>query len=295
MKNGMKNYLGGWRKPQLILLDHGLYKELDYHTRINYAALWKALVYSDANGIKDKCVKLGAGDDLYALFAGILTMRPWNKVIDPSVDHLVVNVRFRYRSVTGNTTVPVATGIPVPNGPEFGTDSVAGPVRPGSTPATNWPVWNNLKIRYSDSGIPVVLVPAKNSGKAVPVSVPAKPVRQYWFRSVATLGFYCMYASQYFSQITELLRRLPRVILLMLKTNDCLRAVNGSLIKRPSLESFLIIGRVSSEAVLESLLSQKKSLLSWINFWVQKILLKGRLCIMHIALWLLQLQKTLTL
>lgn len=39
-----------------------------------------------------------------------------------------------------------------------------------------------------------------------------------------------MYASQYFPQITELLRRLPRVILLMLKTNDCLRAVNGSLV-----------------------------------------------------------------
>lgn len=35
-------------------------------------------------------MKLGAGDDLYALFAGILTMRPWNRVIDPSVDHLVV-------------------------------------------------------------------------------------------------------------------------------------------------------------------------------------------------------------
>lgn len=102
----------------MILLDHGLYKELDYNTRINYASLWKvncislisciysrwftrsinitmwhllqALVYSDANGIKENCVKLGAGDDLYALFAGILTMRPWNKVIDPSVDHLVV-------------------------------------------------------------------------------------------------------------------------------------------------------------------------------------------------------------
>ncbi|MCE3215479.1 hypothetical protein HAX54_002553 [Datura stramonium] len=71
-------------------LDHGLYKELSYNTRINYAALWKALVYSDADGIKENCVKLGAGDDLYALFAGILTMRPWNKVIDPSVDHLVV-------------------------------------------------------------------------------------------------------------------------------------------------------------------------------------------------------------
>lgn len=39
-----------------------------------------------------------------------------------------------------------------------------------------------------------------------------------------------MYASQYFPQITELLRRLPRVILLMLKTNDCLRAVNRALV-----------------------------------------------------------------
>ncbi|CAN4117987.1 unnamed protein product [Withania somnifera] len=195
----------GRRKPQLILLDHGLYKELDYNTRINYAALWKALVYSDADGIKENCVKLGAGDDLYALFAGILTMRPWNKVIDPSVDHLVVK----------------------------GTDSDRSELQ--------------------------------------------------------------MYASQYFQQITELLRRLPRVILLMLKTNDCLRAVNGSLIQRPSPESFLIIGRISSEAVLESMLAQKRSLLSWISFWVQKILLEGRLCIMHIAVWLLQFQKALTL
>lgn len=31
----------GRRKPQLILLDHGLYKNLDFATRTNYAALWK--------------------------------------------------------------------------------------------------------------------------------------------------------------------------------------------------------------------------------------------------------------
>lgn len=35
-------------------------------------------------------MKLGAGEDLYALFAGILTMRPWNRVINPAVDHLVI-------------------------------------------------------------------------------------------------------------------------------------------------------------------------------------------------------------
>lgn len=35
-------------------------------------------------------MKLGAGDDLYRLFAGILTMRPWDRVIDPAVDHLEI-------------------------------------------------------------------------------------------------------------------------------------------------------------------------------------------------------------
>lgn len=35
----------GKRKPQLILLDHGLYRELNFHMRINYAALWKVHRY----------------------------------------------------------------------------------------------------------------------------------------------------------------------------------------------------------------------------------------------------------
>lgn len=105
----------------MVLLDHGLYKELDDSIRITYASLWKVLcdnvpnfiiqnlghiyslssfidtilwsqglVFSDAKVIKENSMKLGAGDDLYALFAGILTMRPWNRVIDSSVDHLVV-------------------------------------------------------------------------------------------------------------------------------------------------------------------------------------------------------------
>nr|CAB3493594.1 unnamed protein product [Digitaria exilis] len=130
----------GWKRPQLVLLDHGLYKELDYTTRISYASLWKALVFADAKAIKENSVKLGAGEDLHALFAGVLTMRPWQRVIDPSPDHLVLD-----RKTTD----------------------------------------------YSELQD---------------------------------------YASLYFSEISELLRRLPRVILLMLKTNDCLRAVNHALV-----------------------------------------------------------------
>ncbi|KAJ8443903.1 hypothetical protein Cgig2_032727 [Carnegiea gigantea] len=131
----------GTRRHQLVLLDHGLYKELDFSTRINYAALWKGLVFSYANAIKEYSAKLGAGDDLYALFAGILTMRLWNRVIDISVDHLVVQ---------------------------------------------------GTEIDRSELQ---------------------------------------MYASMYFLQISELLRRLPHVILLMLKTNDCLQAVNSTLLQ----------------------------------------------------------------
>lgn len=39
---------------------------------------------------KEICLKLGAGEDLYALCAWILTMRPWNRLIDPAVDHLAI-------------------------------------------------------------------------------------------------------------------------------------------------------------------------------------------------------------
>ncbi|GMP23386.1 hypothetical protein CsSME_00001011 [Camellia sinensis var. sinensis] len=204
LPQGKRSILGK-RKPQLVLLDHGLYKELDFPTRTNYAALWKALIFSDARGIKENCVKLGAGEDLYALFAGVLTMRPWNRVIDPAVDHLALQGDDNDRS--------------------------------------------ELQ----------------------------------------------MYASQYFLQISELLRRLPRVIILMLKTNDCLRAVNNSLLKGSSLETFLIIGRVSSEAVIETKLLQNKSSLWRIKLWLEEWLLEVRLFGMQVALWLLQLRKALTL
>ncbi|KAG4920235.1 hypothetical protein JHK86_049048 [Glycine max] len=197
-----KASIWGRRKPQLILLDHGLYKELDFQTRTNYASLWKALVFADANAIKEYSTKLGAGEDLYALFAGVLTMRPWNRVVDPSMDHLVIQ---------GNES-------------------------------------DRLKLQ--------------------------------------------MYASQYFHQISELLRRLPRVILLMLKTNDCLRAVNNSL--GSSLETFFVIGKVSSEAVIEAKMLQSKSLLTWLNIKLDKILLEVRLWGMQVALWLLQLRKSLS-
>ncbi|XP_071732769.1 putative ABC1 protein At2g40090 [Rutidosis leptorrhynchoides] len=196
-----KSSLFGRRKPQLVLLDHGLYKELDTYTRINYAALWKALVLADAKAIKENCMKFGSGEDMYTFFTSILTMKPWKKVIDPAVDHLAIHDQ------------------------------------------------SDLQI----------------------------------------------YGPEYFSQVTELLNRLPRVILLMMKTNDCLRSVNNALLQRPSLESFLIIGRVSSEAVIEDKFLRAKSLFSFLSVWLEDISLEARFIIMRLALWVLQFKKSLTL
>ncbi|KAH9329900.1 hypothetical protein KI387_002008, partial [Taxus chinensis] len=168
----------GKRKPQLILLDHGLYRVLDHSTREHYSKLWKALVFADVNGIRHHSIKLGAGEDLYVLFAGILTMRPWNKVVDPAIDHLHLN----------------------------GTDK------------------DRAELQ--------------------------------------------MYALQYFVQISELLKRLPRVILLLLKTNDCLRAVDHAL--GASVKTYIIIGRVSSAAVAEMQLSQKTSIWSSWSFFLMR-------------------------
>ncbi|KAK7843629.1 putative abc1 protein [Quercus suber] len=244
-----KRSILGKRKPQLIILDHGLYKELDFHTRANYAALWKALIFADAAAIKENCVKLGAGEDLYALFAGILTMRPWNKVVDPSVDHLVIK---------SNDTAIKENCVKLGAGEDlYALFAGILTMRP----------WNKVVDPSVDH-----LVIKSNDGDRSELQ---------------------MYASQYFPQISELLRRLPREILLMLKTNDCLRAVNSSLLQASSLQTFLIIGKVSSEAVIEAKSLQNKSLLCWLNVFLDEILLEVRFFGMQIALWLLQLRKSL--
>ena len=53
-----------WRKTKngdvkLILLDHGLYKQIDDDFRINYASLWKALLMADIGQIQKSCSNLG--------------------------------------------------------------------------------------------------------------------------------------------------------------------------------------------------------------------------------------------
>lgn len=64
---------------QLVLLDHGLYRHIDDKFREEYAGLWRALIFSDEEGIRRHSISMNAGD-AYPLFAGMLTQRPWKQV-----------------------------------------------------------------------------------------------------------------------------------------------------------------------------------------------------------------------
>lgn len=70
-----------------MLLDHGLYKELDDNLRKDYCRLWRALVTGDEPTIKLKCEKLGAGK-AFTLLAAMLTMRPWDDIVSDDMGRL---------------------------------------------------------------------------------------------------------------------------------------------------------------------------------------------------------------
>ncbi|KAF9579040.1 hypothetical protein BGW38_004876 [Lunasporangiospora selenospora] len=69
------------RNFEIILLDHGLYRELTPEFRLDYAKLWTSIIESNEEEIKYRAMKLG-GTDAYKLFSSILTGRDWSVVQD---------------------------------------------------------------------------------------------------------------------------------------------------------------------------------------------------------------------
>ncbi|WIA33107.1 hypothetical protein OEZ86_006260 [Tetradesmus obliquus] len=161
-------------QPQLVLLDHGLYRQIDDGFRREYAALWRALIFSDKAGIKQHAESMNAGD-AYPLFAAMLTMRPWDQIVDfdPQLEHL---------SLTSNKQEK---------------DMLRG------------------------------------------------------------------YAAIYAKQIGDLLLRMPRPLLLLLKTNDCLRSVDLSL--GAPINTFVITAKTCNRALAEMDMQQSPGVGSWLS------------------------------
>eukprot|EP00962_Isochrysis_galbana_P012768 scaffold3617_cov119-Isochrysis_galbana.AAC.4 len=66
--------------PQLVILDHGLYRDFDQSFVLSYARLWRAIVTADADGIRAEADWLGVGK-YYTLLAAMLTARPWSDIL----------------------------------------------------------------------------------------------------------------------------------------------------------------------------------------------------------------------
>jgi aarF domain-containing kinase len=125
-------------RAHVVLLDHGLYKELSPWLRHEYAKLWRALIFGDESAIRASATSMNVGEQ-YPLFAAMVTSKPWEDVLDPNLDSLRIDRSSEGRKRTGD------------------------------------------------------------------------------------------YAKQYMDDINTLLLRVPRDLLLLLKTADCLRSVDASL------------------------------------------------------------------
>eukprot|EP00879_Flechtneria_rotunda_P019542 GHRR01020529.1.p1 GENE.GHRR01020529.1~~GHRR01020529.1.p1 ORF type:complete len:166 (+),score=52.23 GHRR01020529.1:1075-1572(+) len=69
------------------------------------------------------------------------------------------------------------------------------------------------------------------------------------------------YAQIYARQISEMLLRMPRPLLLLLKTNDCLRSVDLSL--GAPVNTFVITAKTCSRALAEFDTKQKRGVGTW--------------------------------
>ncbi|KAJ2757994.1 hypothetical protein IWQ57_006948, partial [Coemansia nantahalensis] len=83
----------------LVLLDHGLYRQLTPRFRYEYAEMWRALMKGDADQIRHWSRRL-AGTDLYRLFAVILTGQNWSTIETQSLARASEPAQFSLGALT---------------------------------------------------------------------------------------------------------------------------------------------------------------------------------------------------
>ncbi|KAJ3330140.1 hypothetical protein HDU76_006340, partial [Blyttiomyces sp. JEL0837] len=156
---------------ELVILDHGLYRDLSPQLRYDYAQLWHALINFDESKIEEYSYRLFLHDkgrgirkdgiDHHRLFASMLTGRPWE----------VLSKR--------------SEGI--------------------------------------DTSKPSSLTPSSQKSKSVYALATSRT------NTETTMVVSNIQQSRFIIAIAEILAKLPRELLLLLKANDLLRAVDESL------------------------------------------------------------------
>ena len=73
-------------KLKIVILDHGLYRDIDNDFRFNYAKLWRGIFLQDKKILKESCNNLGIKK--VELFMSVLTSRTYDDLMNQ--DHKYV-------------------------------------------------------------------------------------------------------------------------------------------------------------------------------------------------------------
>jgi len=65
-----------------VLLDHGIYTELDNNTKLQYSYLWKGILTQNEKLIKSAAENLGV-KDFWPLFASMVTSKTYDEIMSP--------------------------------------------------------------------------------------------------------------------------------------------------------------------------------------------------------------------
>lgn len=68
-------------ETEIILLDHGLYADLSEKFRYEYSKLWLSILRVDRDAMRTHAANLGINNNLYGLFACMVTGRSWQSIM----------------------------------------------------------------------------------------------------------------------------------------------------------------------------------------------------------------------
>lgn len=80
------SFLPSSPKPQLVLLDHGLYRDLSPYIRYNYAKFWRAIIFADEERMEKYGKRLSIEGEYFKLFASMLTTKKWATLMEVKTD-----------------------------------------------------------------------------------------------------------------------------------------------------------------------------------------------------------------
>ncbi|XP_072781214.1 uncharacterized aarF domain-containing protein kinase 5 isoform X2 [Taeniopygia guttata] len=193
-------------RAQLVLLDHGLYETLSERDRLALCGLWRAIVLRDREAMRERAAELGVQD--YFLFSEMLMQRPLSRH-----SHLLRPQGAHLGTPEGHLGTPEG---------HLGTPEA----HLGQQGAHLGPQGAHLGPQGAHLGTPEAHLSTPETHLAPPGPHLGAPEGHL---SASERGYMQSMAAQRFPQVLQVLRALPRPMLLVFRNINTVRSVHGAL------------------------------------------------------------------